>query len=99
MKSSTIIGKKIIDKNGNEIGKIGDIDLDISNCKVDTILVSSSELSLKKDNYELSPTDIITIGEYVLVSVEKNEIIKKETKEVPDVEIIDPKDLEDDSSN
>ncbi|RAP51249.1 MAG: hypothetical protein BZ133_03530 [Methanosphaera sp. SHI613] len=100
MKGTEIIGKKVIDVNAYEIGKISDVELDFENSKITKVYFSSNELSLTKHISEVCPENIKKIGDYVLLDLAKKEIIKeKEVKEIPDVEIVDPKDLEDDSSN
>lgn len=99
MKCSQIIGKKVLDVNAYEIGKIGDIDLDVKDAKITKVYLSSTEISLKKHVYEICPENIKEVGDYVLLNIAKKEIIKekKEAKEVPDVEIVDPKELDESS--
>ena len=100
MKGSQIIGKKVIDVNAYEIGKISDVDLDFENATITKVYISSNELSIKKHNYGIAPEAIKKIGDYVLINIGKDEIIKEEkVKEIPDVEIVNPEDLEDESSN
>lgn len=100
MKVTNIIGKKVLDSSAYEVGKISDIDIDIKNNSIEKIYISSNELSLRKVNSEITQDMVHEIGDYVLLNIEKKEIIKeKSSKNVPDVEIVDPKELEDKSSN
>lgn len=94
MKTTEIIGKIVLDNNANEIGKINDIDLDLKNNKVKTIYISSTELSLRKHYYEIKADMINEVGDYILLNINKKEIIDEESSnEVPDVEVVNPKDL------
>ena len=66
------------------------------NSKITGVYLSSNELTLKKHLYEICPEDIKVVGDYVLLNVAKKEVIKEEEpKEVLDVEIVNPEELED----
>ncbi len=96
MKCTEIIGKKVLDVNAYEIGKINDIELDFENSKITGVYLSSNELTLKKHLYEIRPEDIKVVGDYVLLNVAQKEVIKEEEpKKVLDVEIVNPEELED----
>ena len=96
MKCTEIIGKKVLDVNAYEIGKINDIELDFENSKITGVYLSSNELTLKKHLYEICPEDIKVVGDYVLLNVAQKEVIKEEEpKKVLDVEIVNPEELED----
>lgn len=96
MKCTEIIGKKVLDVNAYEIGKINDIELDFENSKITGVYLSSNELTLKKHIYEICPEDIKVVGDYVLLNVAQKEVIKEEEpKKVLDVEIVNPEELED----
>lgn len=100
MKVSNIIGKKVLDSSAYEVGKISDIDIDIKNNSIEKIYISGNELSLKRIQTEITQDMVREIGDYVLLNVEKKDINpEKSSKEVPDVEIVDPKELEEESSN
>ncbi|AWX32533.1 PRC-barrel domain-containing protein [Methanosphaera sp. BMS] len=96
MKCTEIIGKKVLDVNAYEIGKINDIELDFENSKITGVYLSSNELTLKKHLYEICPEDIKVVGDYVLLNVAQKEVIKEEEpKKILDVEIVNPEELED----
>ena len=75
MKCTKIIGKKVLDVNACEIGKISDIELDIEDSKITKVNLSTGELSLRKHSYDICPENIKTIGDYVLLNISKKEII------------------------
>lgn len=95
MKVTKILGKKVLDNNGYEVGKISDIDLDIIDNKIERIFLSSNELSLKRESYKISQDTIFKIGDYVLLNISKKDIEEENSPKNPDAEVIDPKDLED----
>lgn len=95
MKTSELIGKKVLDDNANEIGKIQDIDIELKENNISKVFISSNELSLRKDTLTITPDMISEVGDYLLLNVSKSEISKDtESKEVPDVEVVDPSELE-----
>lgn len=97
MKTSKIIGKKVIDSEANEAGKVQDIDLNILSNNINKIFINSGEISLRKVNYEVTPDMIAQIGDYILLNVSKSEIIPDKSDEIPDVEIVNPSELEEKS--
>lgn len=100
MKTSKIIGKKVIDSNIIEIGKVHDIDIDINSYNINKIFITDSgELGLRKVNYEVTPDMISRIGDYVLLNIPKSEIPSDKKEEVPDIEIVKPSELEEKSKN
>ena len=68
MKATEILGKKVIDKNAFEIGKVSDFDLDPTKWTVTEIYVSSgilgSDLSINID-------EVDKIGDYITLKIEK----------------------------
>lgn len=97
MKTSKIIGKKVIDSEANEAGKVQDIDLNILSNNINKIFINSGEISLRKVNYEVTPDRIAQIGDYILLNVSKSEIVPDKADEIPDVEIVNPSELEEKS--
>ncbi len=69
MKVTEFMKKKTLDKNGMEIGKINDIDLDPINGKINKIYISKGDLSLKPKIMVIDVDDIEQVGDYVLLSV------------------------------
>ena len=95
MKISELIGKKVLDDNANEIGKIQDIDINLKENTISEITINPNELSLRKVNFKITPEMVSEVGDYLLLNISKSEISKdKESKEVPDVEVVNPSELE-----
>lgn len=95
MKISELIGKKILDDNANEIGKIQDIDINLKENTISEITINPNELSLRKVNFKITPEMVSEVGDYLLLNISKSEISKdNESKEVPDVEVVNPSELE-----
>lgn len=86
MKISELIGKKVLDDNANEIGKIQDIDINLKENTISEITINPNELSLRKVNFKITPEMVSEVGDYLLLNISKSEISKdNESKEVPDV--------------
>ena len=95
MKISELIGKKVLDDNANEIGKIQDIDINLKENTISEITINPNELSLRKVNFKITPEMVSEVGDYLLLNISKSEISKdNESKEVPDVEVVNPSELE-----
>ena len=95
MKISELIGKKVLDDNANEIGKIQDIDINLKENTISEITINPNELSLRKVNFKIIPEMVSEVGDYLLLNISKSEISKdNESKEAPDVEVVNPSELE-----
>ena len=95
MKISELIGKKVLDDNANEIGKMQDIDINLKENTISEITINPNELSLRKVNFKITPEMVSEVGDYLLLNISKSEISKdNESKEVPDVEVVNPSELE-----
>lgn len=95
MKISELISKKVLDDNANEIGKIQDIDINLKENTISEITINPNELSLRKVNFKITPEMVSEVGDYLLLNISKSEISKdNESKEVPDVEVVNPSELE-----
>ncbi len=96
MKVTDIIGKKVLDGEANEMGKIQDIDVDLKENMINAITISTNEISLRRVTFDITTDMISEIGDYMLLNIPKSEIIKneKDSEEISDVEIVDPKELE-----
>lgn len=100
MKITELIGKKVLDDNANDIGKIQDIDLDLKENNILRVIINPNELSLRKTTLEITPNMISEVGDYLLLNVPKSEISKdSESENVPDVEVVNPSELEEKSKS
>lgn len=96
MKITKILGKKVLDCDANDIGKISDVDLDIIDNSIKSIFINSSELSLRKVIYEVIPSNVSQVGDYILLNISKSELVdlNSDSEDVPDVEIVNPNEIE-----
>lgn len=100
MKITELIGKKVLDDNANDIGKIQDIDLNLKENNILRVIINPNELSLRKTTLEITPNMISEVGDYLLLNVPKSEISKdSESENVPDVEVVNPSELEEKSKS
>ncbi len=83
MKATKIIGLRVVDKNGIEVGKISDVELSVpiggnvgmplASSDINVLSFECSEGLLKK-KFKIKPEQIFSVGEYVLLNIKKNEI-------------------------
>ncbi len=74
MRVSEFLGKKVLDKNAIEIGKVTDLDLMPEKGIIDTIFVSTGEMFGRNKNFEFKPDDISRIGDYLILKIEMSMI-------------------------
>jgi sporulation protein YlmC with PRC-barrel domain len=72
MKAKELLGKEVVDADAKVVGKVVDIDLDISKA---TVLDISVKTGLTK-KISISPRDIDKIGDKVLLKVVKDKMKK-----------------------
>lgn len=98
MKITKLIGKKVLDVNANAVGKVIDVDVNFDDYTVNNVILNTGELSLRKIPYEVAPENIGKVGDYLLLKIDKSEIIDQEKKDDDsfDVKIVDPSELEED---
>ncbi len=98
MKITELIGKKVLDNDDNDVGKLQDIDIDLEEVVINDITINSNEVSIRKNAFKITPDMISKVGDYILLNVSKSEISnnnnKEKSKTVTDIEIIDPDELE-----
>jgi len=69
MKATDILGKKVIDKNAFEIGKISDFDVDSENWAIAGIYISSGILG---SDLRIPIEEVDKVGDYVTLKIEKH---------------------------
>jgi sporulation protein YlmC with PRC-barrel domain len=72
MKAKDLLGKEVIDVNARVVGKIANMDLDISKASVRSILVKAGF----RKKLSILPGDIDKIGDKVILKVAKDKIRK-----------------------
>ncbi len=83
MKVSELIGKKVLDNNAMEMGKVSDVDLMPIEGVVNSITVSTG--GLRNKDFEIKTIDIDRVGDYVILKFggESVEILEPEKEEKP----------------
>ncbi len=74
MKASEFLGMKVLDKNGFEIGKITDMDIDPIKGSIDALNISKGDISFKSQNYLVSIDELGVIGDYVIINLGLDEV-------------------------
>lgn len=87
IKINGLINKKALDSNGNECGKISNIDIDFDEMVIKEIIVSKSSTFGKSDSMNISENDIMGLGDYLIINkVVKKENVEEESDEADDQE-------------
>lgn len=73
MDAKNLYSKEVLDSQGNKIGKISDMDVDMSKGVINHIILSSG-LTTK---YIIKLDEIMTIGDKVILKIKKDELVKK----------------------
>lgn len=84
VKINNLIGKIVLDSEGNTAGKVSNIDLDLENFVINGFTISgqsSSFVKSKKENV-INKEDITSIGDYIII----NKVISEEKEESEDSE-------------
>lgn len=68
MKTSEILGKKVIDKNAFEVGKVHDFDLNVAKWNIEGIYISSGILG---SDFRVSIDEVDKIGDFLILKIEK----------------------------
>lgn len=86
MQVSEFLGKRVLDKNAMEIGKVSDVDLMPKEGVINGITISTGELWIRNKSFEVKPEDIAQIGDYVVLNLQESEIekiVEDEEEETP----------------
>ena len=81
MKVSEFLGMKVLDKNGFEIGKISDMEIDPSKGSINSLDISRGDMAFKSQNYLVSIDELDKVGDYIILSLGLEDIESKETSE------------------
>ena len=73
MNARKLFNKEVIDAQGNKVGRVDDIDVDMVNGAINHIIVAAG--LLKK--YEIKLDKIMTIGDKVILKIQRDELQKK----------------------
>jgi len=85
MKVTEFLGRKVLDKNAMEIGKVSDLELDPEKGVVDSLIISKGELSLKQRTFIVGMDKVSRVGDYVILKIAADEVEEapeEESKEV-----------------
>jgi len=84
MKVNELLGKKVLDKNAVEIGKVSEIDISPKKGVINSITVSTGDIWPRNKNFGIKSEDINQIGDYLLLNIERSSIeVLEEKKENP----------------
>ncbi len=87
MKVTDFLGKKVLDKNGMEIGKVSEMEIDPLNGLIKTITISKSDISLKTKTFIISVDELDKVGDYVIITLSSEDASHEEESEKESVSI------------
>ena len=73
MNARKLFNKEVIDSQGNKIGRVDDIDVDMVSGVTNHVIVSAG--LMKK--YEIKLDKIMTIGDKVILKIQRDELQKR----------------------
>lgn len=94
IKANGLLGKTVLNANGNVLGKVSNVDVDLKSFKIDYITVSgnSSSFGQSKESTNINQSDIGSVGDYILINKvidtkEKSKETKTEEESEEKVEV------------
>ncbi len=81
------MGKRVLDKNAMEIGKVSEVDLMPKEGIINTITISTGEMWVRNKTFEIKPNNIQQVGDYLILDLEEAEIegiVEEEEETVPE---------------
>lgn len=73
MKVTEFLGKKVLDKNALEIGKVSDMEIEPLDGIIKTITITKGELAIKQKTFIVTIEEVERVGDYVLISIDSDE--------------------------
>ena len=75
MKVSEFLGTRVLDKNAFEIGKVSDMFIDPVEGIINVITISTNEFGIRRKDIEIKPDQIDVLGEYLVLNIDKEDIL------------------------
>jgi len=72
MKAKDLIGRQVIDADARVVGRIVDVDLDISSASISNLILKSSWTK----RHKISPQDIEKVGDKIILKITKDKVQK-----------------------
>ncbi len=67
MKASEFLGKRVLDKDALEIGKVSDMEIDPLKGVINTVIISKSELALRQQTFIVTIEQLDKLGDYLII--------------------------------
>jgi len=74
---SEFLGRKVLDKNANDVGKITDMTVKPVKGLITKITISEGEIPPWIKSFEVKPEELDKIGDYVLLKIDQEEVQKR----------------------
>ncbi|MBC7100080.1 MAG: PRC-barrel domain-containing protein [Methanobacteriales archaeon] len=79
---SEFLGKKVLDKNAIEVGKVSDMDIDLENGMINSVIISKGELALRPQTFIVNIDEIQKVGDYVIIDIAVEEVSETHGEEM-----------------
>ncbi|MBC7118427.1 MAG: PRC-barrel domain-containing protein [Methanobacteriaceae archaeon] len=79
---SEFLGKKVLDKNAIEVGKVSDMDIDLENGMINSVIISKGELVLRPQTFIVNIDEIQKVGDYVIIDIAVEEVSETHGEEM-----------------
>jgi sporulation protein YlmC with PRC-barrel domain len=70
MKARDLMGRKVYDKDAIEIGKVSDLELDMSSFTIQKIYIKSGMMT----GHHVTPHDVDRVGDSIILNISKGEL-------------------------
>ena len=89
MKINNLIGKTVLNSEGNITGKVVNLDIDLTTFKINGLSISNSSSTFGKPKNEavITQEDILGIGDYIIINKTLNEEKEEESDDSVNVDI------------
>ncbi|MGC9516773.1 MAG: PRC-barrel domain-containing protein [Methanomicrobiales archaeon] len=74
MQVSEFLGKKVLDKTANEIGKVTDMEVKPEEGLIKNITISEGEIGPWIKSFVVTPTEVDKVGDYVILTIDNTEV-------------------------
>ncbi|MDD1775694.1 MAG: PRC-barrel domain-containing protein [Methanobacterium sp.] len=74
MKVTDFLGRRVVDNEAMEIGKVSDVIIEPKEAVITGIQISTGEFGLRKTDLFVTPAEIQEVGDYLLLNIKKNQV-------------------------
>jgi sporulation protein YlmC with PRC-barrel domain len=88
MKVSEFLGKRVLDKDALEIGKVSDMEINPLEGIISAVTISKGELSLRQQTLTVSIDQLDKVGDYVIIKETVEKVESQQEKDSEESELV-----------